>query len=192
MNEQAESNAWVANQLRELAARLQLEDGLFRPRAYRRAADTVEQLHQPIAELYETGGMSRFEELPGIGSHIARTIVELFESGSISQLERLRQKTPVDVAELLAVDGIGPKTLKILWEQLHIKTLKDLDAALCSEQLQKISGFGPKREERLRRALRIYQRGATRVPIEDAVTIAAQLRNKLVRHPAVRSASAFA
>jgi len=104
-------NRTAARALRELAARLELEGVPHAPRAYRRAADAVEREPRGIAAIRAAEGL---EQLPGVGSHIARTLCELLDTGTISRLERLRHEAPVDVVGLLAVDGIGPKRLKTL------------------------------------------------------------------------------
>lgn len=180
---------WVADQLRELAARLDLEDDPHRPRAYRRAADTIQQLHRPIAEIREAEGVAGLDRLPGIGPHIARLVCELLDTGQARQLERLRKKAPVDVMGLLAVDGIGRKTLKLLWEELRVRTLDDLERALQDGRVQGLPGFGPRRAERLRQAVRIRRQGRSRIPRQEAAAIAERLRDAIASHPRVTECS---
>lgn len=181
----AGSNAWVAEQLRELAVRLELEGDPHRPRAYRRAADSIEQLDRPISALRTDGGRRGLEGLRGVGPHIARIVCELVDTRQIGRLEGLRRKTPVDVMALLAVDGIGPKTLKVLWEKLRVQTVKDLERALREERLRDLPGFGQRREDRLREAVRVGQRGPRRMPLGEAAAMAQELRDALARHPRV-------
>lgn len=178
-------NAWLAQELRELAARLELDDGAYRPRAYRRAAETIEQLHMPIAEVRDEADNNGLERLPGIGSHIAAVICELLDTGKAQQLERLRKKTPVDVMALLAVDGIGSKTLKLLWQKLRVRTLDDLERALDAGRVRALPGFGARKEARLRQAVRIQRGGSQRVPRSKAAPIATRLRAAIASHPAV-------
>jgi DNA polymerase (family 10) len=178
-------NRWVADQLRELAARLELEEEPHRPRAYRRAAETLEQLSRPVAEILSEEGVEGLDRLPGVGPHIAALIGELLETGRAKQLDRLRRKAPVDVMELLAVDGIGRKTLKVLWEKLGVRSLDELGASLASDRVAQLPGFGKRRVERLRQALRIRQRGPGRVSRKRAGPIAERLRAVIAAHPSV-------
>jgi DNA polymerase (family 10) len=182
-------NAWVAGQLRELAARLDLENEPHRPRAYRRAAETIEQLREPVAEIRAADGTEGLDRLPGVGPHIASLICELVDSGTASQLERLRKKAPVDVMGLLAVDGVGGKTVKVLWDELRVRTLDDLERALEEERVEGLPGFGKRRVERLRQALRIQRRGRERVRRKPALAIARRLQDAVEGHPSVQACS---
>jgi DNA polymerase (family 10) len=175
-------NAWIAEQLRELSARLALDDAPHRSRAYRRAAETLEQLARPAAEIWTNEGSQGLDELPGVGSHIAAVIGELIDSGQTRALERLRRKVPIEVMTLLAVDGIGPKTLKVLWQELRIRTLEELERALREKLVQGLPGFGPRREARLLEAVRIARRGNERMALEQAEPIAERLLDAISRH----------
>jgi DNA polymerase (family 10) len=180
-------NAWIAGQLRELAARLELEfeDGAHRPRAYRRAAETIESLRRPIADIHRTLGTPGLDALPGIGPRIASIVVELLEQGHAPLLDRLRRETPVDVMALLAVDGIGRKTLQLLWRELGVCNLDDLEGALSSGRVRELPGFGSRREERLRQAVRIQRRDQRRHSRKSAEPLARRLRDRLADDPRV-------
>jgi DNA polymerase (family 10) len=182
-------NAAVARHLRELAARLELEGVAHSPRAYRRAADTVERERRSISEIYSKEGAAGLEALPGIGSHIASTLCELLDTGAIARLERLRRTTPVAVMSLLAVDGIGPKRLKTLWEELRIGSVEDLEHAVAQKSVQGLPGFGARTEERLRQTLQLRRRGAGRFPLPKAAAIAERLRQELMKDPNVSRCS---
>jgi DNA polymerase (family 10) len=183
--ERHDSNAWVAHHLRELAVRIELENGPHLPRAYRRAAETIEALGHPVRTIWKDQGSKGLQALPGIGPHIAETLSELFETGHLVRLEQLREKSPVDVDALLAVDGIGPKTLRALWQKLGVRTLDDLERVLDEGRVLELSGFGHKREERLRRAVRSQRSGSRRVAWGQAAAIANRLCETLAGHPEV-------
>lgn len=181
----ARSNEWLAGQLRELAARLDLDAETHRANAYRRAADTIEQQREPIAQLAAAEGIDGLDRLPGIGPHIAERVCELVDTGRSKQLDRLRKQTPVDVMALLAVDGVGPRTLELLWKRLGVRTLEDLERALESDRTLDLPGFGERRTERLRRAVEIQRRGRPRIARSRARAIAERLRRAIGRHPNV-------
>ena len=69
--------------------------------------------------------------------------------GSCARLERLRRKAPLEIMSLLAIDGIGPKRLKTIWEELRVQTVEDLEHAVAQKSLQGLPGFGARSEERL-------------------------------------------
>lgn len=186
MSEGKLDNPTVAARLRELAARLDLEGVPHAPRAYRRAAETVERERRSVAEICANEGVEGLEALRGVGDHIARTIDELLSTGSIERLERLRRTAPVEVTSLLAIDGIGPKRLKTLWEELQVRTVEDLEHAVAQKSVQGLPGFGPRSEERLRHVLQLRRRGAERIPLARATTIAERLHAELESHPKVR------
>lgn len=179
------TNAWLAEQLLELAARLELAGTPHAPRAYRRAAESIEQRGEPIVALFQQGGEPALEALPGIGSHIAGALAELIQTGRLRRLERLRSEVPIDVMALLAVDGIGIQTVKTLWETLGVRNLVDLEAALETEQVQAIPRFGPRRVARLRDALHAQQDGQRRFPLAFAREIAEDFRARIAAHPSV-------
>jgi len=171
----------VAERLRELSARVALAGEPHRASAYRRAADTLDELDRPIAEIREREGRAGLEALPGIGAHIAAKIDELFETGRIGALERLRREVPVDVTGLLAIEGLGPKTLRRLWEELGVKTVDDLEAALANGRVRTLPGFGERREQRLRQSLLALRRGGRRFPHAEAMPIARRICEALAR-----------
>jgi DNA polymerase (family 10) len=178
-------NRAVAGTLRELAARLELEGIPHAPRAYRRAAETVERERRSVAGICEKEGVEGLDALPGIGSHIAQTLHELLSTGAIARLERLRRTTPVEVMSLLAINGIGPKRLRTLWEELQVRTVEDLEHAVAQKSVQGLPGFGARSEERLRQVLRLRRRGAGRIPLARATVIAERLRAEIEKHPNV-------
>ncbi|MEK7221848.1 MAG: helix-hairpin-helix domain-containing protein, partial [Nitrospirota bacterium] len=100
-------NVEIAQRLREVAALLQ-EQGAnpFRVQAYRHAADTVQRLDRPAAEIVRAEGMDGLRKLPGIGESLGRAIRDLVLTGRLPMLDRLRGETD-HVAVLASVPGIG-------------------------------------------------------------------------------------
>ncbi|MFI5420710.1 MAG: helix-hairpin-helix domain-containing protein, partial [Nitrososphaerales archaeon] len=117
-------NSLVANVLIELANFTELEDSQpYRARAYRRAAQTIESYPDPIENLWQE---KRLQELPGIGENIEKKIDEILRTGKLETLEKIKARIPVDVTGLTKIEGIGPKTVKLLYSQLKIKNVDDL------------------------------------------------------------------
>jgi len=138
-------NVEIAQRLREVAALLQEQDANpFRVQAYRHAADTVQRLDRPAAEIVRAGGMDGLRKLPGIGESLARSIRDLVATGRLPMLDRLRGETDHE-AVLASVPGIGEAMAKRLHHDLGIDTLEDLEAAAHDGRLSEIEGIGPKK-----------------------------------------------
>jgi DNA polymerase (family 10) len=119
----------------------------FRVRAYRTAAQSVRALPHALHELVEEG--EDLSKLAGIGKDLAGKIAEIVETGSLSLLEELGRETPPELAQLLALPGLGPKRARALHEELGIKTLEELVAAAREGRVRKLPGFGAKTEQTL-------------------------------------------
>lgn len=126
-----------------------MQDVAFKPRAYEKAAGAIEGLEEDVAEIYKRGGLKTLEEIPGIGVSIAEKIEEFIKTGKVRERERLRKKTPVELAELTAIEGLGPKHIKTLYKKLGIRNIKDLERAARVGKIRKLEGFGVKSEENI-------------------------------------------
>lgn len=147
------SNADVAQALREMALFLEMDGVPFKPQAYERAADTVLGLVQPIADIHARGGERALTMLPGIGKGIAGRIAGLLKTGEMADLEELRRRTPVDLLELTAVDGIGPRAVRELWDELGVRDVDDLKRAARLGRLAPLFHFGEEGELKLLAAI---------------------------------------
>ena len=143
-------NELVARILYEIADLLDLDGVAFKPRAYRRAAGVVESLGEPIEDLVASG---RHAELPGVGEAIAKKIAEIVETGHLAYHDELRARLPIDLYALTRVEGVGPKTAKLLYDALGVKTLADLEAAARDGKVRTVKGLGEKIEEKILRGL---------------------------------------
>ncbi len=143
-------NRQVARILYEIAELLDLEGVQFKPRAYRRAAQAVESYSAPIEELAAEGKLS---DLPGVGEAIAKKIEEIVATGKLQYHEELKAKLPVDLFALTQVDGVGPKTAKLLYEELEVRSLDDLEAVAGEGKIRDIKGLGEKTEGKILRGL---------------------------------------
>jgi len=143
-------NELVARILYEIADLLDLDGVAFKPRAYRRAAEVVESLGEPIEDLVASG---RHAELPGVGEAIAKKIAEIVETGHLAYHDELRAKLPIDLYALTRVEGVGPKTAKLLYETLGVRSLADLEIAAREGKVRTVKGLGEKTEEKILRGL---------------------------------------
>ncbi len=145
-------NAEIATMFDQAAELLEIKgDNPFRIRAYRRAARVVEGLPKSVATLVKGG--EDLSELPGIGKDLAGKIAEIAATGKFKLLESLKRELPGQLGEIAALPGLGPKRVKLLYDELHVSSLEDLRRVLRQGRLGEIKGFGPVIEQKLRGAL---------------------------------------
>ncbi len=131
----------------EIGTLLELKgENRFKCIAYQTAARNIDALTVDIEELIET---DELKNVRGIGKTTAENIVEYVQTGHIEFYEKLRSSIPAGVMEMLRVQGLGPKKVKLLFEKLKIKSLEQLKKAAENEKLRDIAGFGQKTEENI-------------------------------------------
>ena len=86
-----------------------------------------------LGDIFKKGGIKALMELPGVGKSIAEKLVEIIKSGKLVYHEELKRQLPVDVTTLSAIEGIGPKTVKVLYEKLGITNIEELRKS-CQEK----------------------------------------------------------
>src|SRR5262249_30976762 len=144
-----------ADVFRRLAVLMELgEDNPFKIRAYRTAAETIEDTTTPLAEMIEAGGVSRLRELPGVGEAISKKIVELLETGTFKAYEEIKAEIPESVLDLLKVEGVGLKTLQIFYSQFQITNLEDFAKFVAGGGLGSVPRLGERAQERIRASLK--------------------------------------
>ncbi len=138
-------NQDIARRLQEVAQLLEDQGAnRFRVRAYRAAAETIERLAVPAAEIAQQQGTDGLQALPGIGVSLARSIHTLVITGRLPMLDRLRGRMD-PVSLLTSIPGIGPALAHRLHNDLHIESLEQLEMAAHDGRLTDIEGIGPKK-----------------------------------------------
>ncbi len=169
--------------LQELADYSEMEDDLpYRARAYRRAAQTINSVEDDIEALWKEGTLM---ELPGVGENIAKKIDEILRTGKLQTLEKMKISTPVDVTSLTKVEGVGPKTVKALYEELKIRNIDDLEKAIREGRLADFRGLGVKSPELLLQRIQNAKLQSNRVMLIEAETIAKTVSAELEKNPNV-------
>lgn len=132
----------------EMADLLEIEEANpFRVRAYRNAARTIRGLGREVGEILAEG--EDLTRLPGIGKDLAAKIEEILATGHAKALDKLHKEVPASLEALLKIPGLGPKRVKVLYKELNIKNLKQLENSARSGKLSSLSGFGAKTEQRI-------------------------------------------
>ena len=154
-------NEDVAAIFDEMADLLEIEgDNPYRVRAYRNAARTVRHLGRELADMVERD--EDLTRLPGIGKELAAKIREIVTTGHARALDKLHRRVPSSLEELLKIPGLGPKRVRALYYDLHIKSLKQLEDAVRRGRLRQLPGFGPKTEQRILENLAAHRTGEKR------------------------------
>ena len=121
------ANKELAKIFNEIADFLAADKVEFKPFAYRKAARALEDLQEDVAAIYGRGGLKAVEDIPGIGESTGQKIEEYIKKGKIGYYEKLKHKLPVNWEELTGVEGVGPKRAKLLYRELGIRDLADLE-----------------------------------------------------------------
>jgi len=183
------TNADVAERLREMAIFLDMTGVAFKPRAYEKAAYAVEALDRPIGELYKAGGVRALAELPSVGKGIAERIGEIVTSGTCRDLEALRKATPVDAMELTAIEGLGPKMVKALYDDLGIRTVTDLERAARAGRIRDLPHFGEKTEAKILKGIGFLKQRSGRQPLGSVLDLARDIEARLAALAGVQKAA---
>ncbi|HWP37276.1 MAG TPA: DNA polymerase/3'-5' exonuclease PolX [Gemmatimonadales bacterium] len=187
-------NPAVAALFDEMADLLELEGALvFRVRAYRNAARVIQELDQPLRDLVQENP-DALTELPRIGKDLAGKIREAVESGDFAAHKELKAKFPPGLLDLLRLPGLGPKRVKLLYDELNIGSLDDLRAAIASDRLADVRGFGAKSVAKLKEQIEKLGAGQRRLLLAEAEQWAAGVIANLTkgtRFPRVAAAGSL-
>src|SRR3954449_4144225 len=178
-------NAEIALHFDELADLYELDGAIVhRVVAYRNAAKAIREATASIEEMSHEGTVTR---LPGIGKTIAEKIATLLETGTIPSAEKLKAKYPPGLVEVTRLPGFGPKKARKLFDELGVKSLDDLRAAVEQERLRDVPGFGVKAEENVRQALEAgpAESKKPRLLLSAALQVADALLQAIREHPSV-------
>jgi len=163
------TNQEVANLLRQIAKILEIKgDSTFRIRAYEEAATRVENLAEPIEDIWKRGELTN---VPGIGESIAAKIEEYLKTGKSSYLEEISKDIPKGLFEMMEVPGIGPRLAWRLYTEAGIQSIEELERALVEHKLQGLRGFGAKMEKKLLDGIQMYRQLSGRIPLYLALPI---------------------
>jgi DNA polymerase (family 10) len=165
-------NRAVAQVLGEIADLLEIKgENAFKIRAYRSGADTIAAWGDAVAQMTE----AELRDLPGIGKDLARKILELVSTSVITYHQELLQEFPPTILDLLRLQGVGPKTVALLYGTLNIRNLDELGAAARDGRLRSIKGMGAKKEALILKAIEERARDEGRHLLADTTSVAADL-----------------
>ena len=178
-------NKGIADIFTAIADILDIEgENPFRVRSYRNAARTIEDLSQSLESMVKTG--MDLEEIPGIGKSIREKIEEIISTGKCHFLEELRAQVPAGLTEFLKLEGLGPKKVKVLYDQLGVDSVDRLEKAAQAGRLRNLAGMGLKTEEKILKSIEKYRAGMGRFKLSVGFIYAQALLEYLKGVPGVR------
>ncbi|MCW4018317.1 MAG: helix-hairpin-helix domain-containing protein [Candidatus Bathyarchaeota archaeon] len=145
-------NFEVARIFRNISILLDMDDVQFKPRAYEKAAISIEALEEDVENIYQKGGVKALTKIPNVGASIAEKIEDLVQTNKLQYYQELTQRVPVDLDSFQGIEGLGPQTIKVLWEKLKIRNIDDLEKAAKTHQISKLPHFKEKTEQNLLRS----------------------------------------
>ncbi|RKY36068.1 MAG: hypothetical protein DRP73_03975, partial [Candidatus Omnitrophota bacterium] len=144
---EAMKNREIARIFNDIADLLEIkDDNPFKIRAYRRAAMNLEALTQDLDTLVKEDNLN---QIPGIGKDLAEKIKEYYKTGKIQGYEDLKKEVPSALLEMMKIPGVGPKTVKLLYEKLNVKSVEELEKLAKAGKLKGLPGIQSKTEENI-------------------------------------------
>jgi DNA polymerase (family 10) len=176
-------NRAIARVFEQIADLLEIKgENAFKIRAYRSAAETIAAWGDAVARLDAAG----LRDVPGIGKDLAAKVRELADTGACAYHQDLLREFPPTILDLLRLQGVGPKTVALLYGTLNIRTLDELAEAAREGRLRAVKGMGARKEALILKAIDERKQDAGRHLLSDTAAVADDLVSHLrARAPGV-------
>jgi len=170
-------NQDIADIFRETASLLELRgDNPFRIRAYLTACRNIESLPVSLKSLYSSG---KLESLSGIGKDLSSKIKEIIDTGRLKNYEELKKSIPSGLVKMLDIPGLGPKTIRLIYEELKISDIDALEKAAFSGRLKELPKIKDKTEENIIKGIKIFRSSSKRKTLLQAEEVSGLFMNRL-------------
>jgi DNA polymerase (family 10) len=170
-------NAEVARVLKEIGLLLEIEGkDRFKPRAYYRGMRSITSLGEDVEAIAKRDALT---EIQGIGKGLSEVIKAYLETGEVELLTKLRTRVPVKVLELDSIPGIGPKTIKLVYEKLGVIDIDSLEKAANEGKLSGLPGLGQKTQDQIIEGIQVVRAGLERTLLADALIAAEKIEKDL-------------
>jgi len=182
------NNKEIAQIFRTIADILEIKDeNFFRVRAYRRAAQNIENLTRDLKEI--TAAQQEIK-IPGVGVDLKAKIEELVSTGDLDYFKKLKKSIPQGLLQIMSIPGVGPKKTKLLYEQLGVKTVAGLEKAVKRHALLDLFGMKEKTEENILKGIELIKQKQEKILLSEAQEIAAKVITQLKKLKQVRKIQA--
>src|SRR6266702_2256850 len=177
-------NKAIAGILYETADLLEIDgQDSFRVRSYRNAAEAIEALPQQVADLIQEP--KKLLEIQGIGKGMQANLVQLFKEGRLGVHAELLSKYHPSMLDLLKIQGLGPKTISLIWSAYQVSDLEGVEKLAREGKIQILPRMGEKQEQKLLKAIQDYRRIAGRYLLDVAENEAQKIADHLRNFPGV-------
>lgn len=179
------NNQKIAKIFEELAVYLKMKDVAFKPQAYERAALSLKDLPEEISEIYRKKGKRGLKAISGIGEGIAKKIIEYLRTGKIKEYEKFRRSIPVNLLDLLKIEGLGPKMIYELYRHLKITNLEKLEKAAQQGKIRNLPRFGLKTEQNILQGIDFLKHSQKRFLLGNILPFVERIIEELKKIPEV-------
>ncbi len=165
-------NADLAERLDTIARLLELTGAnRFRVNAFAKAARSIEKETRDVSEL-DTGELTAID---GVGKGVAEKVHELRDTGTIGELDELLSEIPQGLLEVMEIQGLGPKTVRQLWNELGVTSRDDLKRVIDDGSILGLPRMGQKTVDNISKALSFAAKSSARLPIGIAWPVAQRI-----------------
>ncbi|MEW6324216.1 MAG: DNA polymerase/3'-5' exonuclease PolX [Nitrospirota bacterium] len=175
------TNTELARVMREIGVFLDMQSVPFKPRAYEKAAYAIEALEEPLVVAYRREGRKALDDIPGVGKSMAEKLITLIETGRLPYYDELRKQSPIDVAGLSAIEGLGPKMMKALYDALGVRNVEELERAAKAGKIRELPHFGERSEEKILQGISFLKAGGGRFLLGAVLPVIHQIEERLVK-----------
>ena len=182
------TNKEISQILFEMAAYYEMIGVDFKPRAYERAATQLSEIETEVSDVYRTDGSKGLKNIPNVGKSIAEHIENLITKGTFADYEKFKKEIPVNISELMRIEGIGPKTILDLWKKLKVRDLNDLEIAAKAGKIRTLPRFGEKSEQKILKSLEFLRKAGGRQLIGYVLPDVRQFEKSVRALPEVKDA----
>jgi DNA polymerase (family 10) len=180
-------NREIAHIFESIADILELQgENLFRVNAYRNAARILQDLARDVEHVAAEGKLA---ELPGFGKSIVEHVEEYLKTGRMARYQELRREMPGDLVDMLAIPGVGPRTIVLMKEKLGVTTFEDLKRVINDRSLDALPGMGEKKVDHIRRGYQLYLSARERMTLGVALPAAEEIVERLQKVKGVKHVS---
>jgi DNA polymerase (family 10) len=155
----------------------------FRIRSYRRAAEAIESFDQQLADIYKDD--KALMAIPGIGKSMAGHIRDVFTTGKLPLHEELLKKYNPSMLDLLKIQGMGPKTIALIWDAFHVCDVDSVAKLAREGKLRELPRLSEKSEQKILKAIENYRQITGRFPLDVADEVARKMIEALKDLPGV-------
>lgn len=171
-----------------------LGENQFKVAAYERVARMLgEGAVDPVAAVAEARAakadpVKRLSDIEGIGKGTAEKIIEFLDSGRVQEHDELMSKIPQGLFDIMQIPGLGPKTVRALWNELKITSIAKLKAAIHDGSILTVPRMGKKTVENIQQALEFMETSAGRHPLGIIQPVAEIIVERIRKVPGVTNA----